>query len=159
DVTGGGRVPLSTRGDRILDTVATAGGVKAPTYDTFITLLRGGTSVRIPLQAIMTNPAENIYTRPGDVITVAKDPQTFTAAGATSVNSVINFDAVGISLDQAIAKSGGLNDFRADPAGVFVIRYERSQDYDQLGLVRPSPETPSSKVPVIYRLNMRDPNS
>jgi polysaccharide export outer membrane protein len=158
DVGGAGRVPLSTRGDRILDAVATAGGVRAPNYETFLTLLRSGTSVRIPMQAIMSNPAENIYARPGDVINVSRDPQTFTSAGATGSNSIVNFDAVGITLDQAIAKSGGLNDSRADPAGVFVIRYEQPADYDLLGLTRPDPG-PVTRVPVIYRLNMRDPNS
>lgn len=158
DVTVGGRVALSPRGDRILDTLAAAGGVKAPTYETFITLLRGGQSVRVPMQAIMTTPAENIYARPGDVINVARDPQTFTAVGATSQNSVINFEAVGITLDQAIARAGGLNDFRADRGGVFVIRFEQPADYDLLGFVRPS-VGPATRVPVIYRLNLSDPNS
>jgi polysaccharide export outer membrane protein len=158
DVTVGGRVPLSPRGDRVLDTLAAAGGVKAPTYETFITLLRGGQSVRVPMQAIMTTPAENIYVRPGDVINVARDPQTFTAVGATSQNSVINFDAVGIMLDQAIARAGGLNDFRADRGGVFVIRFEQPADYDQLGFVRPA-AGPATRVPVVYRLNLSDPNS
>jgi polysaccharide biosynthesis/export protein len=158
DVTGGARVPLSARGDRILDAVASAGGTKAPTYETFVTVLRGGTSVRVPMQAIITNPAENIYARPGDVISVTRDPQRFTAVGATGTNAVVNFDAIGISLEQAIAKAGGLNDFRADPTGIFVVRYEQASDYDQLNLTRPDSQT-LPQVPVIYRLNMRDPNS
>src|SRR5262249_49303846 len=114
--------------------------------------------VRIPMQAIITNPAENIYARPGDVISVAREPQSFTAVGATGANSVINFDAIGISLEQAIAKAGGLNDFRADPTRIFVVRYERASDYDQLNLGRPDSQT-LPQVPVIYRLNLRDPNS
>ena len=158
EVTGGARVPLTTRGDRILDVVALAGGTKAPAHETFVTLVRNGTSVRIPMQAMLTNPTENVYVRPGDVVSVAREPQTFTAAGATSQNSVIPFEAIGITLDQAIARAGGLNDSRADPAGVYVIRYEQPSDYDQLGLRRPDTAT-LSQVPVIYRINMRDPNS
>ena len=158
DVTGGARVPLTTRGDRILDVVATAGGTKAPAHETFVTLVRDGRSVRIPLQAILTDPAENVYVRPGDVISVAREPQTFTAAGATSQNAVVPFDAIGITLDQAIARAGGLNDYRADPTGVYVIRYERPADYDQLGLRRPDAGA-LPEVPVIYQVNMRDPNS
>lgn len=158
EVTGGGRVPLSVRGDRILDAVASAGGTKAPSYEVFVTLLRKGTSVRIPMQAIISNPAENIYVQAGDVISVAREPQTFTAAGATSTNSVVNFDAIGITLEQAIARAGGLNDMRADPAGVFVVRYEQPSDYDKLGLSRPSSGA-LAQVPVIYRVNMRDPSS
>jgi polysaccharide export outer membrane protein len=159
EVTGGGRVPLTTRGDRILDIIAAAGGTRAPAHDTFVTLVRGGASVRIPMQAIFSNPAENIHVRPGDVVNVARDPQTFTAFGATGSNAVVPFDAIGITLDQAIARAGGLNDFRADPAGVFVIRYEQPPDYDQLGLRRPDPGMTTRRIPVIYRVNMRDANS
>ena len=157
EVTGGARVPLTTRGDRILDVVAEAGGTKAPAHETFVTLVRANNSVRIPMQAMLTDPTENVYVRPGDVISVAREPQTFTAAGATGQNAVVPFDAIGITLDQAIARAGGLSDMRADPAGVFVIRYERPADYDQLGLRRPDPGT-LSQIPVIYRVNMRDIN-
>jgi len=158
EVTGGARVPLTTRGDRILDIVAQAGGTKAPAHETFVTLVRNGTSVRIPMQAMLTNPTENVYVRPGDVISVAREPQTFTAAGATGINAVVPFDAIGLTLDQAIARAGGLNDNRADPGGVYVIRYEQAGDYDQLGLRRPDTSA-TAEVPVIYRVNMRDPNS
>ncbi len=158
EVTGGARVPLTTSGDHILDAIAAAGGTRAPAHETFVTLVRGGKSMRIPMQAILSNPAENIYLRPGDVISVARQPQTFTAAGATGANDVIPFEAVGISLDEAIAKARGLNDYRADPSGVFVVRYERPSEYDQLGFVRPAPNA-ISQIPVIYRINMHDPNS
>ena len=157
EVTGGARVPLTTRGDRLLDVVAEAGGTKAAAHETYVTLLRGSRSVRIPMQAILADPAENVYVRPGDVISVAREQQTFTSAGATGQNAVVPFEAMGITLDQAIARSGGLNDMRADPGGVYVIRYERPEEYDQLGLRRPDPGA-LSQVPVIYRVNMRDPN-
>jgi len=156
EVTNGARVPLTTRGDRLLDVIAAAGGTRAPAHETFVTLVRDGASVRIPMQAILNDPAENIYVKGGDVVSVARDPQSFTAAGATLVNAVIPFDAIGITLEQALARAGGVNDFRADAAGVFVIRFERPADYDQLGLQRPGPSA-LPDVPVVYRLNLRDP--
>ena len=157
EVTSGARVPLTTRGDRVLDVVATAGGIRTPAHETFITLLRDGRSVRIPMQAILKDPAENVFVRAGDVVSVAREQQSFTAVGATGGNALVHFDAIGITLDQAIARAGGLNDNRADPTGVFVIRYEQPAEYDQLGLPRPTAGS-MGEVPVIYRVNMRDPN-
>lgn len=156
EVTSGARVPLTTRGDRLLDVIAAAGGTRAAAHETFVTLVRDGASVRIPMQAILNDPAENVYVQAGDVVSVARDPQTFTAAGATGANAVIPFDAIGITLEQALARAGGVNDVRADPAGVFVIRFERPADYDQLGLQRPDPSA-LPDVPVMYRLTLRDP--
>jgi polysaccharide export outer membrane protein len=110
------------------------------------------------MQAILLDPSENIYVQPGDTISVAREQQTFTAAGATGKNAVIPFDAIGITLEQGIANAGGLTDSRADPAGVFVIRFEQANEYDQLRLARPEPGT-YSQIPVIYQFNMRDANS
>ncbi|WP_231714908.1 polysaccharide biosynthesis/export family protein [Enhydrobacter aerosaccus] len=158
EVTSGARIPLSVRGDRILDVVAAAGGVKSPPYETFLTLMRGQRSVRVPMQVLLTDPKENIAVAPDDVISVDKERQTFTAAGATGTNDVLPFDAIGISLEEAIAKAGGLNDLRADPGGVFVIRFEPTASYDQLGYSRPSADE-AKEIPVIYRLDMRAPSA
>jgi polysaccharide export outer membrane protein len=158
DVTAGARIPLNPQGDRVLDVIASAGGIKAPVHETFITLSREGSSLSVPLQAILANTRENIYVRPGDVITVYRGPQSFTAFGATGRNAVIGFDAGGITLDEALGKAGGLNDDRSDPYGVFVLRYEPAS------LAKKYPNVPErflSKgvVPVAYRLNMRDPTA
>ena len=152
----GMRVPLSTRGDRILDVIASAGGITVPAQETFLELSRGGRTVRMPLQTLLASPRENIYARPGDTLTVIRYPLTFTAVGATGRNAVVNFDAVGISLEEAVGNAAGLIDERADPEGVFVMRYE------PIGVVRNFPGlTPQQAalnlVPVVYIVNLRDP--
>ncbi len=62
-----------------------------------------------------------------------------------------------MTMAQAIAKSGGLLDFRADPEGVFLYRFE-----DPAMVKRIKPDSPfvryGRRVPVIYRLNLREPN-
>ncbi|MGX7703241.1 polysaccharide biosynthesis/export family protein [Methylobacterium sp. Gmos1] len=154
---GGGRVPLTEKGDRLLDVIATAGGVAAPVNETFVRLSRGATTATVPLTAVVSNPRENIFLRPGDTLTLVRDPQTFLAVGATGANYEIPFSAEGITLAQALAKSGGLRDFQADPAGVFIFRFEPASVVRRL---RPgSPLLSSNFVPVVYRINMRDPNS
>jgi polysaccharide export outer membrane protein len=158
EVTTGMRVPLSVRGDRILDAIAFAGGIRAPVHEVFLTLMRNGRSIRVPMQAILADPKENIFVAPGDVITVTRDPQTFTVIGATTRNALVPFETMGISLEEAIAKAGGMDDQRADAEGVFVIRFEPGFQYDELQLARPGSDI-TDPVPVIYRVNMRDPNS
>jgi polysaccharide export outer membrane protein len=158
DVTLGARIPLSPRGDRILDVIAAAGGIKAPVHESFIELSRGGRSLRVPMQALLTNPRENIYARSGDVLTVVRDKLTFTAIGATGKNAVIPFEEVSLTLEEAVAMAGGPLDDRADPEGVFVLRYE------PVALVRSYPGISPNLldkhiVPVAYHLNLRDPRS
>ena len=156
EVTGGGRIPLSTRGDRLLDVIAAAGGMSAPAHEVFVQLQRGKRTVRVPLQAVYANPAENIPIRPGDVISLVRDPQTFTAFGATGRNAEIPFEAKGISLVEAMGKAGGLLDYRANPAGVFVLRYEDPDLLSRLP-VRPELQQSRASVPVVYRFDLRDP--
>jgi polysaccharide export outer membrane protein len=155
EVTAGARVPLSTRGDRILDVIASAGGIKAPVHATFLALSRGNLTVQVPMQALLTNPRENIYLRSGDVLTAVLDPQTFTAFGATGRNALVPFDAIGISLEEGVAKAGGLLDLAADPQGVFVMRVEPVSVAHQLNPAYPI--APGQRfVNVVYRINLKD---
>jgi polysaccharide biosynthesis/export protein len=158
EVADGARVPLTTKGDRILDVIASAGGIRIPASDAFIQLTRGHRTVSVAYNAILAHPGENIYVMPGDDITVVRDPQTFTAFGGTDRNAQVPFDAAGITLEEAIAKAGGLLDYRADPAGVFLLRFEPARLVAKL---LPGRDLPSqgNLVPVVYQLNLKDANS
>jgi polysaccharide export outer membrane protein len=155
EVQNASRLPLSVGGDRILDVVAATGGLRVPINETFVELTRGDTIVRMPLLQVTNNPRENIYLRAKDVLTLVRAPQKFLVYGATGSNAEIPFDADGITLADALAKAGGLNDSRSDPSGIFVFRYESS---DVVRAIRPdtlaAPTAPA--VPVIYRLDLRD---
>jgi polysaccharide export outer membrane protein len=157
EVVNGARVPLSIKGDRVMDVIAAAGGLRAPVNETYVQLSRGSTTVRVPMTRVSSDPRENIYLRPSDVLTLIRDPQTFIAYGATGRNAEIPFDAEGISLSQALAKAGGLLDVRSDPAGIFVFRYE--PDF-VVRILRPSSPLlqPDRLTPVVYRLNLHDAN-
>lgn len=158
DVTAGARVPLTPRGDRILDVIATAGGIKAPVHEAFISITRDGSTLSVPMQVLLSKPAENIYLRPGDVVTVVRLPQSFTAVGATGRQAVVPFDAGGITLEEAVGKAGGLIDDRADPRAVFILRYE------PVTLVRSYSGVPphllsAAVVPVAYHIDLREPSA
>ena len=158
EVVAGARVPLSVNGDHLLDVIALAGGAKAPVYDTFVRLSREGVTATIPMEKLVSDPAENIYAWPGDVLTLVQVPQTFSVFGATGSNMQVSFGAQEITLAQALAKAGGLLDLRADPAGVFLFRFEPPA---VVGALKAPPLAigPGGTSPVVYRLDLSDANS
>ncbi len=158
EVIAGARVPLSLKGDRLLDLIAAAGGAKTPVYETFVRLSREGITATIPMEMLVSDPAENIYAYPGDVLTLVRLPQSFTVFGATGANAQVNFTAERMTLVEALAKAGGLQDLRADPAGVFLFRYEPPPIVKTLG--RPQLGTgPEGSSPMVYRLDLSDAKS
>jgi len=60
-----------------------------------------------------------------------------------------------ISLAEAVAKAGGLNDSSADPASVFVYRGELPEVAAKLGIDVSKYSGPI--IPVVYNINFRDP--
>ena len=158
EVVAGARVPLSINGDRLLDLIALAGGAKSPVYETFVRLSRNGVTATIPMEQLVSEPAENIYAWPGDVLTLVRIPQTFSVFGATGQNMQVTFGAEKITLAEALAKAGGLQDLRADPAGVFLFRFEPPA---MVGALKASALAtgPGGSSPVVYRLDLSDANS
>lgn len=77
-------VPLNLSGEQLTDVITKAGGVRGETYDTFVTVTRGNKSGTILMSTLINNPAENIWVRPGDEITLVNDPRQFTVLGAVS---------------------------------------------------------------------------
>jgi polysaccharide export outer membrane protein len=158
EVVNGARVPLSLNGDRLLDLIALAGGAKSPVYETFVRLTRDGVTVTIPMEALVSNPTENIYAWPEDVLTLVRLPQTFSVFGATGQNTQVSFNAERVTLAEALAKAGGLQDLRADPAGVFLFRFEPPDVVDALK-ARALATGPGGSSPIVYRLDLSDANS
>ena len=81
--------------------------------------------------------------RPGDVLTAVAQPLSFTALGATGKNEEIQFEAKGITLAQALARSGGLIDLRASNRGVYVFRFEAGR-------------SGGAQQPVIYHVDLSE---
>ncbi len=158
DVTGAGRVPLNVKGDRLMEVISQAGGVRAAPHETFIRLSRGSRTSEVTLAEVMANPSENIYIHPGDTIHVFRRPQSFTALGAVTKVGENPIDRSPFTLAQALGFSGGLADNQADATGVFLFRYESPAVVAAL-----RPESPLLKapgpVPVIYRMRFDGPQA
>ncbi|MCJ2188356.1 polysaccharide biosynthesis/export family protein [Novosphingobium beihaiensis] len=153
------RMPLTSRGERVLDAIAAAGGPSEPVDKVSLEVTREGRTIQMPMNQVISSPKDNIYLRPGDVLTVSYQPRSFTVLGATGRNDEIKFEARGITLAQALGRIGGLRDDRANPGGLFVFRLEDAQT---MAAVLPGADLSgltdaSGKVPVIYRADLRDP--
>ena len=118
-------------------------------------LERNGRRQTVPFGALIYDPANNIYLRPQDTIYIYKQPETFLAFGATGKQGQFPFDDWRISLAEATAKAGGLNDVQADPGSVFVYRGETRKVAELLGVDCSTFNGPI--IPIIYNLNLRDP--
>lgn len=149
-------MPLTPKGERLLDALAAGGGVKQPVNRMAIQLSRENATATMPLDSIIRDPKQNVPLKPGDVVTALFQPQSFSVLGATGKNEEISFEAQGISLAQALARSGGLNDSRADARGVFVFRFE---DEELLDAKDAAQKADNGTVPVVYQIDLRDPAS
>jgi polysaccharide export outer membrane protein len=155
DVNAPNRFPVNHAGERILDAIAQAGGPKSQGYEEWVLLERNGKRAVTPFGALIWDPSSNIFVRPEDTLFVYREPQTFMAFGASGSQGIINFESWRMSLSEALAKAGGLNDNSADAFNVFLYRGEPIQVARELGL--DVSQTPGPVVPVIYLLNLRDP--
>jgi polysaccharide biosynthesis/export protein len=174
------RFPASSAGEHILDAITRAGGPKGQGFDTWVMLEREGRRATVPFGALVYEPTNNVYVRANDTIYVYREPQTFIIFGANagtvavassgslltggspigvsgaSAQAQINFDAWRLSLAEALAKGGGMNDLQADPSSVFLYRGETRQLASKLG-VDTARFVDGPIIPVIYEVNFRDP--
>jgi polysaccharide export outer membrane protein len=155
EVNAPARFPASAAGERILDTITRAGGPKGQGFDTWVMLERTGHRATVPFGALVYEPSNNIFTRPQDTIYVYREPQTFVAFGASGQQGQFNFEAWRISLAEAVAKAGGLNDTLADPAAVFLYRGEALEVAEKLGV--DCSRFPGPVIPIVYSIDFRDP--
>jgi polysaccharide biosynthesis/export protein len=151
------RVPFTPKVERVLDAITSAGAAHQQLDKLTVQIVRGNITVRMPLSVVVKDPTQNVPLYPGDTVAVLYQPYTFTALGATGKNDEVSFEAPGISLSQALARTGGLNDNRSDARGVFIFRMEDRAALRGMTLV--GDKGTGEKVPVIYRIDLTDPEN
>jgi polysaccharide export outer membrane protein len=163
DVNTPSRFPANTNAERILDSITRAGGPKSQGYDSWVMLERDGRRDTVPFGALLyESAANNIWTHPNDTIFLYNEPQTFTAFGAfgtqgstTPQQGQFNFGGWRLSLSEAMAKAGGMNDTLAEPKFAFLYRGETRDVATQLGIDCSKFNGPV--IPVVYNIDLRDP--
>lgn len=157
-VNGAGRFELTSQGERVLDAVAMAGGPSSPAGETLVTLVRGPERASVTMDRLLVDQTQNVFVQPGDQIFLGRDATSFTSFGAFASPGEFNFQPGELTLAQAVARSGGLLDDRANAARVYLMRSEPASVARALGVL-PSNDPTVGMVPVIYRANMKQPSA
>jgi polysaccharide export outer membrane protein len=156
EVTKSTRMPLTPKGERLLDALAASGGSREAVDKVSVQITRGNSVVGMPLESVIRDPRQNVFLRPGDIVTAYFQSRSFTVLGAAGKNEEVKFEAQGITLAQALGRIGGIRDDRANPHGVFIFRFEEPAMVDPVKAASVR-RTPEGKIPVIYRIDLRDP--
>lgn len=158
DVNKPGPYPVERANQRILDMLALAGGTKYPAYETSLRLTRGHSIMSLRMQELVDRPEIfNVLVSAGDAIFLSRKPLKFVALGAVQAPGEQIFRTSTLSMTDALGQTIGLESSRADAKGVFLFRRESVELARRYGiqLLAEDRET----VPIVYQLNLKDPQS
>ena len=150
------RYAIGANNDRLLDAIAAAGGVTADPADLVVTVSRGAQSASIPMALLMTDASQNVRLAPGDQVRITPQIRKIEAFGALGRVSEVPMQDETVTLASALGRAGGLNSFTANPRSIFLFRFERPEVAKALG-VQLAGWKPDVAVPIVYRVNLRDP--
>jgi polysaccharide export outer membrane protein len=135
-----GRLTLQTNKESLSDVVALAGGYRGNTKDLLARVSGDGRIIDIRMNDLVDNPLLDVRILPGDRVTLINDPRTYSVLGASGQVAELPFNRSSVTLSEAIANAGGVNSNIGDPAAVFLFRFEKDEQ--------------GNDVPKIYHMNM-----
>ena len=91
DINNPGKISINPAGDRVLDAISRAGGIRSPGYEEFVTLQRRGLKGTVYFINLVKNPHENVFVEPGDTLYVYDYQRAFMAFGATGASGQFKF--------------------------------------------------------------------
>jgi polysaccharide export outer membrane protein len=148
-----GQYDITVNGLRLIEAIAQAGGGTQASFETGVTIVRGGVNSTIHLDEVVRRPSNNVWLMPGDTVEVARKPRSFTAFGAVTSKNQIPFVTEEVSLAEALAQSGGINDNLADAGGIFLFRFETPARLGSAGAQLPEVLF-EGEAATIYRLDL-----
>lgn len=141
----------------LLDVLGQAGGPTLRADKLEVAVSRRGTSARVPLDALYTNPRFNIHVMKDDVISIEPFLTRVSILGGTSTNAILEFDDPKVTLADTLSRAGGLLNRRADRKGIFIYRKMAKTAVKKLGA--DTDKFDGSHVATIFQLDLSAPTS
>lgn len=117
-----GTYPLPNRNYSILSLISVAGGISPSLENPLVRVVRGGQSFEIRADTLFERASANVILRGGDQVIVEEDERYFVALGATGSETIVPFTQESINAIEALALVNGINDSRANPKGILILR-------------------------------------
>ncbi|MGB8814223.1 MAG: polysaccharide biosynthesis/export family protein [Paracoccaceae bacterium] len=117
-----GNFVMPDRDFTILGLIAMGGGVAPTLANPQIRLSRGGKLYGVSMDKLLANPSLDTTLRGGDKVYVENDERYFLSLGAAGKEAQIPFPTDRVTALDAVSLIGGLNEQRANPKGVLVLR-------------------------------------
>jgi len=117
-----GTVPMPNNNFSVLNAISAGGGVTAGLINPQVKLIRGHKIYATSVSRLYDNPKLDTRLRGGDKIIVEADRRYFLSLGAAGREAQHPFNRDKVSALDALAIVGGVNDARANPQGILILR-------------------------------------
>lgn len=117
-----GVYPLPDTNTTLLELIAEGGGIENSFENPQLRLFRGRDRYAVSVDRLFKNPELDTVMRGGDRVIVEEEERSFLSLGAANRQSVHLFPTDQVTALDALAIIGGVEDSRANPEGVLVLR-------------------------------------
>jgi polysaccharide export outer membrane protein len=131
DLVGGlnapGNIVMPDQNFSVLAAISAGGGVNTALKNPQLKLIRGHNIYATSVSRLFDNPKLDTRLHGGDKIIVEEDRRYFLSLGAAGSEAQFLFNRDEVSALDALSIIGGVNDNRADPKGILILReYKKS---------------------------------
>ena len=117
-----GTYPMPDRNYTVMALISAGGGINLALNNPQIRLVRGSSIYGTSVDQLLNNPHFDTLLRGGDRVFVEEDERYFLSFGAAGNEALHIFSKDQISAMDAVSIMGGLQDSKADPKGLLVLR-------------------------------------
>lgn len=117
-----GTYPMPDRNYTVMGLISAGGGISTSLNNPQIRLVRGGAIYGTSVDRLLDMPQYDTLLRGGDRVFVEEDERYFLSFGASGTEALHTFTKDNMSAMDAVAVMGGINDARADPQGLLILR-------------------------------------